>query len=176
MGIHSLGHYMVCRWIHIQGKYTIVACLVDQRPWTRSNRLGFPTWQSEAAPGPPHGAPIVANAIEQSGYAYTERIVAHYAPSYYTSQQQYVSPPTYLNHNAPYSHKPFNIIDWSRQEGRYSNAWPNEPHSPSSGGLPPGAMEKIRKDMVELFRDRLGVSVARVGQSLEAIWSSVWKW
>jgi hypothetical protein len=26
-------------------------------------------------------------------------------------------------------------------------------------------MEKIREEMAELFRDRLGVSVARVGQS-----------
>jgi hypothetical protein len=28
-------------------------------------------------------------------------------------------------------------------------------------------MEKIRKEMVELFRDRLGVSVARAGQSYQ---------
>jgi hypothetical protein len=28
-------------------------------------------------------------------------------------------------------------------------------------------MEKIREEMVELFRDRLGVSVARVGQSYQ---------
>jgi hypothetical protein len=30
-----------------------------------------------------------------------------------------------------------------------------------------GAMEKIREEMTELFRDRLGVSVARVGQSYQ---------
>jgi hypothetical protein len=33
--------------------------------------------------------------------------------------------------------------------------------------MPPGIMEKIRKEMVELFRDRLGVSVVRVGQSYQ---------
>jgi hypothetical protein len=30
-----------------------------------------------------------------------------------------------------------------------------------------GVMEKIREDMAELFRDRLGVSVAKVGQSYQ---------
>jgi hypothetical protein len=41
------------------------------------------------------------------------------------------------------------------------------PHSPRSGGLPPNTMEKIREEMAELFRDRLRVSVARVGQSYQ---------
>jgi hypothetical protein len=73
--------------------------------------------------------------------------------------------PTYLNHNAPYNHRSINTIDRSRQEGRYTNARLNEPHSPGSGSLPPGAMEKIREEMAELFRDKFGVSVAKVGQS-----------
>jgi hypothetical protein len=46
---------------------------------------------------------------------------------------------------------PINIIDRSRQEGRHSNARLNEPHSLGSGGLPPGAMENIREEMVKLF-------------------------
>jgi hypothetical protein len=104
----------------------------------------------------------------QTGYAYAEPAVAHHAPNYYTPQQQYVSPSTYLNHNAPYNHRPINTIDRSRQEGRYTNARPNDPHSPGSGGLPPGAMEKIREEMTELFRDKFGVSVARVGQSYQS--------
>jgi hypothetical protein len=62
---------------------------------------------------------------------------------------------------------PINIFDRSRQEGRHSNARSNEPHSLGFGGLPPDAMEKIREEMAELFRDRLEVSVARVGQSYQ---------
>jgi hypothetical protein len=81
-------------------------------------------------------------------------------------QQQYVPPPTYLNHNSPYNHSPINVLDRPWQ-GRHNNTCLNEPHSPGSGGLPPGAMEKIREEMVELFRDRIGVSVARVGQSYQ---------
>jgi hypothetical protein len=133
----------------------------------------FSDGQYGAAPGPPRGAPIIANTtgqfkfpIRQTGYTYVEPTVAHFAPNYYTPQQQYVPSPTYLNHNTPYDHKPINIIDWSCQEGRHSNARPNEPYSPGSGGLPPGAMEKIREDMAELFRD-IRVSVARVGQSYQ---------
>jgi hypothetical protein len=103
----------------------------------------------------------------QSGYAYAEPTVAHYAPIYYTPQQQYVPPPTYLNHSAPYDHRPINVLDRPWQEGRHNSARPNEPYSPGSGGLPPGAIEKIREEMAELFRDRLGVSVARVGQSYQ---------
>jgi hypothetical protein len=99
----------------------------------------------------------------QTGYTYAEPAVAHHAPNYYTPQQQYVSPSTYLNHNAPYNHRPINTINRSRQEGRYTNARPNEPHSAKSGGLPSGAMEKIREEMTELFRDKFGVSVAKVG-------------
>jgi hypothetical protein len=87
----------------------------------------------------------------QTGYVYAEPTVEYHAPNYYTPQQQYVSPSTYLNHNAPYNHRPFNTIYRSRQEGRYTTARPNEPHSPKSGGLPPGAMEKIREEMTELF-------------------------
>ena len=87
----------------------------------------------------------------QTGYTYAEPVVAHHAPNYYTPQQQYISPSTYLNHNAPYNHRPINTIDLSRQEGRYTNARPNQPHSPGSGGLPPGAMEKNREEMTELF-------------------------
>jgi hypothetical protein len=64
-----------------------------------------------------------------------------------------------------------NIIDQSRQEGRHSNVRPNEPHSPRSGGLPPGAMEKTRKEMAELFCDRLEVSLARVGQSYQKLYN-----
>ena len=41
------------------------------------------------------------------------------------------------------------------------------PTAQRSGGLPSGAMEKIREEMTELFQDRLGVSVARVGQSYQ---------
>jgi hypothetical protein len=41
------------------------------------------------------------------------------------------------------------------------------PHNPRSGGLPPDAMEKIREEMAELFRDRLEVSVGRVGQTYQ---------
>jgi hypothetical protein len=117
-----------------------------------ADRLAFPAGQSGAAPGLPRGIPIMANATGhfgfntgQTGYAYTELVVAHYAPNYYTPQQQYVSPSTYLNHNTPYNHRPINTIDRSRQEGRYTNTRPNEPHSPRSGGLPPGAMEKLGK-------------------------------
>jgi hypothetical protein len=80
---------------------------------------------------------------------------------------EYVSPSTYLNHNTPYNHRPINTIDRSRQEGRYTNARPNEPHSLGSGGLPLGAMEKIREEMTELFQDKFGVSVARVDQSYQ---------
>jgi hypothetical protein len=144
-------------------------------PYT--DRPAFPAKQSGAAVGLPHGALIIENTTGQFGfttghteYAYTEPTVAHYAPNYYPPQQQYVSLPTYLNHNAPYDHRPINIIDRSRQKGRHSNARPNEPHSPGSGGLSPGAMEKIRKEMAELFRYRLGVSVARVGQSYQKLY------
>jgi hypothetical protein len=138
------------------------------------DRPAFPARQSEAAPGLPRGIPIMASATDQfgfttgqTGYAYAEPAVAHNAPNYYTPQQQYVSPSTYLNHNTPYNHRPINTIDRSQQEGRYTNARPNEPHSLGSGGLPPGAMEKIREEMTELFLDKFGVSVARVGQSYQ---------
>jgi hypothetical protein len=119
-------------------------------PYT--DRPAFPVGQSKAVPGLPPGAPIMANATGQfrfttgqTGYAYAEPVVAHNAPNYYTPQQQYVSPSTYLNHNAPYNHRSINTFDRSRQEGRYTNAQPNEPHSPRSGGLPLGAMEKLGK-------------------------------
>jgi hypothetical protein len=84
------------------------------------DRLAFPAGQSRAAPGLPRGVPIMANTtgqfgftIEQTGYAYAEPAVAHNVPNYYTPQQQYVSPSTYLNHNAPYNHRPINTIDRS---------------------------------------------------------------
>jgi hypothetical protein len=138
------------------------------------DRPAFPTGQSGVTPGLPRGVSIMANATGQfgfttgqTGYEYAEPAVAHHALNYYIPQQQYVSPSIYLNHNAPYNYRPINIIDRSWQEGRYANARPNEPHSPGSGGLPPGAMEKIREEMTELFRDKFEVSVARVGQSYE---------
>jgi hypothetical protein len=127
-----------------------------------ADHLAFPAGQSGATPGPPCGTPIIANTTGQfrfttgqTRYAYKESTVAHYAPSYYTPQQQYVLSLTYLNHSAPYDHRPINIIDRSQQEGRHSNARPNDPYSLGFGGLPPGTMEKIREEMAELFRDRL---------------------
>jgi hypothetical protein len=85
-------------------------------PYT--DRPAFPAGESGARPGPPCGAPIVANTTGQFGfttgqtrYAYTEPTVAHYAPNYYTPHQQYVPPPTHLNHIAPYDHRPINIIN-----------------------------------------------------------------
>jgi hypothetical protein len=109
-----------------------------------ADRPTFPAGQSGTAPGLPRGTPIIANTTDQFGcttghtrYPYAEPTVAHYAPNYYTPQQQYV-PPTYLNHNTPYDHRPINIIDRSRQEGQHNNARPNEPHNQGSGGLPSG--------------------------------------
>jgi hypothetical protein len=118
----------------------------------------FPIGQSRTAPGLLRGAPIIANTTDQfgcttgqTGYAYAKLTVAHYAPNYYTPQQQYVLSPTYLTHITPYDHRAINIIDRSQQEGRHNNARPNEPHSLGSDGLPPGAIEKIREEMTELF-------------------------
>jgi hypothetical protein len=95
-------------------------------PYT--DRPAFYAGQSGAVPGLPHGAPIMANTIDQfgcttvqTGYTYAEPAVVHHAPNYYTPQQQYVLPSTYLNHNAPYNHRPNNTIDRSRQEARYTN-------------------------------------------------------
>jgi hypothetical protein len=55
------------------------------------DRPVFPAGQFGAAPGPPRGAPIVANTTGQfrfttgqTGYAYAEPTIAHYAPNYYT--------------------------------------------------------------------------------------------
>jgi hypothetical protein len=139
-----------------------------------ADRPAFYVGQSGAVPGLSCGAPRMANTTGQfgcttvqTGYTYAEPAVARHAPNYYTPQQQYVSPSTYLNHNTLYNHRPINTIDRSRQEGRYTNTRPNEPHSPGSGGLPPGAMEKIREEMTELFQDKFGVSVAKVGQSYQ---------
>jgi hypothetical protein len=116
-----------------------------------ADRPAFPAGQSGTAPGLSHGAPIIANTAGQfgyttgqTGYAFVEPTVVYYAPNYYTPQQQYIPPPTYLNHSMPYNHRSINIIDRSWQEGRHNNARPNEPHILGSGGLPPGAMEKIR--------------------------------
>jgi hypothetical protein len=175
MGIRSLSHYMVMPMNSYPGQIPPPPSLLGRSapldtgkpcgPY--AGRPAFPVGQSGAAPEPPRGAPIIANTTGQFGfttgqteYAYTEHIVKRYAPNYYTPQQQYVMSPTYSNHSAPYNHRPINIIDRSRQEGRHSNALPNEPYSPGSSGLPPGAMEKITEEMAKLFRDRLGVSVA----------------
>jgi hypothetical protein len=189
MGIHSPSHYMVLPMNSYPGQIPPPPSLFGRsapldmvgpsellsgQSGPYADRLAFPAGQSGTAPGLPRGAPIIANTTGQlgcttvqPGYAYAEPTVAHYAPNYYTPHQQYVPPPTYLNHNTPYNHRPINIIDRSRQDGRHNNARPNEPHSLGSGGLPPGAMEKIREEMAKLFRDRLGVSVARVGQSYQ---------
>jgi hypothetical protein len=64
-----------------------------------ADRPTFLVGKSGAAPGPPRGAPIAANttgqfgfSTRQTGYAYVEPTVAHFAPNYYTPQQQYVLP------------------------------------------------------------------------------------
>jgi hypothetical protein len=108
-----------------------------------ADRPAFYAGQSGAVLGLPRGAPIMANTTSQfgctavqTGYTYTEPAVAHHTPNYYTPQQQYVSPSTYLNYNASYNHRPINTIDQSRQESRYTNARPNEPHSPGSCNTP----------------------------------------
>ena len=76
-----------------------------------ADRLTFYAGQSGAVLGLPRGAPIMANMTSQfgctavqTGYTYTEPAVAHHTPNYYTPQQQYVSPSTYLNYNASYNH------------------------------------------------------------------------
>jgi hypothetical protein len=139
-----------------------------------ANGPAFRTGHSGTAPGQLRGTPIIVNTTRQfrfttgqTRYAYTEPTIAHYAPNYYIPQQQYVPSPTYLNHIVPYDHRSINIIARPRQEGRVSNAQLNEPHSLGSSGLSPDSMEKIKKEMAELFRDRLRVSVARVGQSYQ---------
>ena len=98
------------------GKSTPLDTVGPSGPY--ADRLAFPTRQSGAVLGPPHGAPIASNTTGQigfttgqTGYAYAEPNVAHYAPNYYTPQQQYVPSPTYLNHSAPYDHRSINIID-----------------------------------------------------------------
>jgi hypothetical protein len=86
-----------------------LSLLSRSAPWTWSNLRAFLAGQPGAAQGPPRGVPIIANTTEQFGfttgqteYAYAEPTVAHYAPNYYTPQQQYVPSCTYSNHSAPY--------------------------------------------------------------------------
>jgi hypothetical protein len=54
-----------------------------------ADRPTFPAGQSGTTPGLPRGAPIIANTTgqfgcttRQTGYAYAEPTVAHYAPNY----------------------------------------------------------------------------------------------
>jgi hypothetical protein len=130
-----------------------------------ADHSSYPARQFGAALGPSRGTPVIANTTRQSGitigqsglasnrlatwarlsrYTCAEPTIAHHTPIYYTPQQQYVPPHTYLNHNAPYDHRSVNVLNRSRQEGRHNNARPNKPHSLGSVGLPPSAMEKIR--------------------------------
>jgi hypothetical protein len=64
-----------------------------------ADRPALPAGQSGTVPRLPHGALIIANTTGQFGcttgqtrYAYAEPTFAHYAPNYYTPQQQYVRP------------------------------------------------------------------------------------
>jgi hypothetical protein len=98
-------------------------------------------------------------------YRYAEPVDAHDAPILYAPQQQHISLRSYPSCNASYDHKPNIVFDQSWAEGRHNNAHPTEPHIPRVGGLPPGTIEKIREEIAELFREKLGVSVTRLGQS-----------
>jgi hypothetical protein len=167
MGIRSLSHYMVMPMNSYPGQIPPPPSLLGRSapldtgepcsPY--AGRPAFPVGQSGAAPEPPRGAPIIANTTGQfrfttgqTGYVYIKHIVARYAPNYYTPQQKYVMSPTYLNHSAPYDQRPINIIDRSRQEGRHSNARPNEPYSTGSGGLPPAQWRKLGKRWLNYFK------------------------
>jgi hypothetical protein len=62
-----------------------------------ADHSAFLAGQSGTTPGLPRGTPIIANTTNQLGcttehtrYAYAEPTVTHYAPNYYTPQQQYV--------------------------------------------------------------------------------------
>jgi hypothetical protein len=102
-----------------------------------------------------------------SKYAYAKSVTTQDTPKYYTPQQQYVPHPTDQSHGAPYDHRLSVVLDRLWQEGRHSNARPNEPYIPRTGDLPPDTMEKIRGEMVELLWERLDVSVAISGQSYQ---------
>jgi hypothetical protein len=71
--------------------------------------------------------------------------------------------PYILYHVAPYDHRPINLSIGHDKKVGIATSDRMSPRAQGPGGLPPGAMEKIREEMVELFRDRLGVSVARIG-------------
>jgi hypothetical protein len=69
------------------------------QPGPYADRPTFHDGQFGTAPGLPCGAPIIANTTGQFGcttgqigYTYAEPTVTHYAPNYYTPQQQYVPP------------------------------------------------------------------------------------
>jgi hypothetical protein len=98
------------------------------------------------------------------GYVYAEPSTVQNTPNYYIPHQQYVPPYTYQSHGAPCNHTPSVVPNQPWQESRHSNARPNEPLQ-RIGGLPPGATEKIREEMVEVLRERLGLSVAISGKS-----------
>jgi hypothetical protein len=191
MGIHSPNHYMVCQWTYIQGKYhhrrpwlpawqidapghgwTIRAFAWTIRPLCRPS--GFPCWtvrdRTRATAWRPnnseHNRPV--RMYHRTDRIHIRRTYCHTLRTKLLHTTAAIhSAPTYLNHSTPYDHRPINIIDQSRQEGRHNNARPKEPHSLGSDGLLLSAMEKIREEMAELFWDRLGVSVTRVGQSYQ---------
>jgi hypothetical protein len=74
---------------------------------------------------------------------HTQNLLSHTTHKIITYHISSTSPPTYLNHNTPYDHRPININDRSRQEGWHNNARPNEPHNLGSDGLPPGVSGTI---------------------------------
>jgi hypothetical protein len=74
---------------------------------------------------------------------------------------------TYQIHRVSYDHRLNIVFDRSWAEGWYNNAQPTEPRIRRAGELPSGIIEKnIREEMVELFQEKLRVSVTGLVQSI----------
>jgi hypothetical protein len=54
-------------------------------------------------------------------------------------------------------------FDRPSAEGPHQDNRPHEPHVPRTDGLPSIAMDEVREEIVEQFRDKLGVSVSGLG-------------
>lgn len=56
-------------------------------------------------------------------------------------------------------------LDYPHIDNRYNNVQPPEPHNLRSGSLPPTTIDKVREEITELLRDKLGISMSSMGQS-----------
>jgi hypothetical protein len=141
---------------NVRRPWAVCLAMCTQHGTTHYAQFPHPSQQHYSIPPVTHHSHAIPPPVHRAEYFSASR-----EPERFNTHYRTVGGGT----SAPRDRAPITHFDRPWAESRHSDARPLESHIPRLRGWSPDVVDKLREEVAELFRDKLGVSVSGMGQS-----------